>query len=194
MKTRHALALSLLLLAGPLLPGCGTAPAGAPGSPAEAAPAEMTPVPAAEEAPPAPVPTAEPTPEPAPEPTPEPLIMESQHVRLQHVLVGFKGTVPGRNVTRSQEQARALAAQILERARKGEDFGALVRKYTDDQAPGIYPLANRGTTPGPGEFSREGMIRAFGDVGFSLAVGEIGMAEYDPRTSPYGWHIIKRIE
>jgi parvulin-like peptidyl-prolyl isomerase len=38
------------------------------------------------------------------------------------------------------------------------------------------------------------MVPAFGNVGFSLAPGEIGMAEYDPRTSPYGWHIIKRLE
>ena len=38
------------------------------------------------------------------------------------------------------------------------------------------------------------MVRGFGDVGFQLDVGEIGMAEYDPGTSQYGWHIIKRIE
>jgi hypothetical protein len=31
-------------------------------------------------------------------------------------------------------------------------------------------------------------------VGFFLAVNEIGLAEHDPRSSPYGWHIIKRIK
>jgi parvulin-like peptidyl-prolyl isomerase len=37
------------------------------------------------------------------------------------------------------------------------------------------------------------MAPAFGDIGFALAPGEIGMASFDPRTSPFGWHIIKRI-
>jgi parvulin-like peptidyl-prolyl isomerase len=38
------------------------------------------------------------------------------------------------------------------------------------------------------------MVPAFGDVGFALPPGQIGMAEYDPVKSPYGWHIIKRLE
>jgi hypothetical protein len=36
------------------------------------------------------------------------------------------------------------------------------------------------------------MAGAFGDVGFQLEVGGIGLAEYDPSTSPFGYHIIKR--
>jgi parvulin-like peptidyl-prolyl isomerase len=43
-------------------------------------------------------------------------------------------------------------------------------------------------------FPRDKMVGAFGDVGFPLQVGEIGLAEYDPQKSKYGWHIIKRIE
>jgi hypothetical protein len=38
------------------------------------------------------------------------------------------------------------------------------------------------------------MIPAFGNVGFALKVGEIGIASYDEQSSPYGWHIIKRLE
>jgi hypothetical protein len=116
------------------------------------------------------------------------------HIKLQHVLISFAGKVPGKNVTRSQEEARALAVQILERATKGEDFDELVRTYTDDRPPGIYLLANSGVAPVSGESSRDRMVPAFGNVGFSLAPGKIGMAEYDPRTSPYGWHVIKRLE
>lgn len=119
--------------------------------------------------------------------------MEPQRVRLQHILVGFQGTVPGKNITRSREEAQALASQLLDRALKGEDFDALVKKYTDDQYPGVYALANRMVTPNPGEFARERMIPAFGDVGFPLQIGETGMAQYDPARSPYGWHIIKRV-
>ncbi|HEY3172884.1 MAG TPA: peptidylprolyl isomerase [Thermoanaerobaculia bacterium] len=129
----------------------------------------------------------------ATEPTPPPAPV-AEHIKLQHILISFTGKVPGKNITRSQDEARALAHQILARAKKGEDFDSLVRTYTDDRAPGIYGLANSGVTPREGEFSRDRMVRAFGEVGFSLAPSEIGIAEYDPMKSPYGWHIIKRLE
>lgn len=126
---------------------------------------------------------------PAPPATPEP-----EHVTVQHVLIGFSGSVPGRNITRSREEARKLAYEILERARKGESFGELVKKYTNDAPPGIYSIANFGVEPGKGEWRREGMVAAFGNIGFKLKVGEIGIADYDPQTSYYGWHVIKRLK
>lgn len=43
-------------------------------------------------------------------------------------------------------------------------------------------------------FPRQQMVPAFGDIGFKLQVGEIGLAEYNPITSKFGWHIIKRIQ
>ena len=144
---------------------------------------------------PAPAPAATTAAEPAAAaPAPTPAVAPAAHIKVQHILIAFVGKVPGKNITRTQDEARALANQILERARKGEDFDELVRTYTDDRAPGIYGLANSGVTPAPGEFSRDRMVPAFGNVGFSLAPGEIGMAEYSMATSPYGWHIIKRLE
>ena len=41
---------------------------------------------------------------------------------------------------------------------------------------------------------RGSMAAGFADLSFSLAVGEIGVAEYNDKTSPFGWHIIKRIQ
>ena len=41
---------------------------------------------------------------------------------------------------------------------------------------------------------RSQLVDAFGDVGFSLEIGEVGMASYDPQSSPFGWHIILRYE
>ncbi|UCG52327.1 MAG: peptidylprolyl isomerase [Candidatus Latescibacterota bacterium] len=121
---------------------------------------------------------------------------EPQYVKVQHILIGFDGSLPGRKITRTREQAAELAAELLEKAKAGEDFDALVKEYTDDSHPGIYKMANHGLAAdrAGGVFSRGGMVRGFGDVGFSLGVGEIGMASYDPTTSPYGWHIIKRLE
>ncbi|MEQ8768010.1 MAG: peptidylprolyl isomerase [Planctomycetota bacterium] len=126
--------------------------------------------------------------------------IEPTHIRVQHILIGFKdaagfrGTPPAGAVERSESEARELAQDLLERARAGEDFDALVEEFTDDQAPGIYAMTNTGAADREGHYPRSGMVPAFGNVGFALEVGEIGMSEYDLRTSPYGWHIIKRVE
>ncbi len=121
---------------------------------------------------------------------------EPDHIAVQHILIAFKGSIPKPAVTRSKDEAEKLALEVFERAKKGEDFDALVKEYTDDEYPGIYRMANKGITPDQSkqEYPREGMIKSFGDVGFSLAVNGIGLAEYHPQNCKYGWHIIKRIE
>ena len=122
------------------------------------------------------------------------------HISVQHILIGFKdaigfqGQPPAKAATRTQEEARTLAYELLDRAKAGEDYDQLVSEHTDDSAPGIYAMANSGVQPAQGEFSRDGMVAAFGDVGFALQVGEIGIADYDPSTSPFGYHIIKRVK
>jgi parvulin-like peptidyl-prolyl isomerase len=121
---------------------------------------------------------------------------EPDHIAVQHILIAFEGSIPKPEVTRTKEEARQLALEIFKRAKNGEDFDRLVKEYTDDQYPGIYRMSNFKVKPdlSKKEYPREKMVAAFGDVGFSLKVGEIGLAEYDPQKSPYGWHIIKRIE
>jgi hypothetical protein len=119
---------------------------------------------------------------------------EPEHITIQHVLIGFAGSVPGKNITRTQDEARKLAEEILARAKKGEDFEGLVKNYTDDSAPGIYSMANNGVALVAGEYARNRMVPAFGDAGFPLQVGEIGMASYDKAKSPFGWHIVKRLK
>jgi len=117
-----------------------------------------------------------------------------QHVQVQHILIGFTGSVPGKAISRSKDDAKKLAYEILERARKGEDFDELVRKYTDDSPPGIYGMSGAGVAPADGEYARDSMVAAFGNVGFSISPGNIGIADYDPAASPFGWHIIKRLK
>ena len=119
---------------------------------------------------------------------------EADHITIQHVLIGFVGSVPGKSITRSQDEAQKLAEEIFARAKKGEDFDALVKQYTDDSPPGIYSMSNKGVAPAQGEYPRSGMVPAFGDAGFPLQVGEFGMASYDKTRSPYGWHIVKRLK
>jgi foldase protein PrsA len=121
---------------------------------------------------------------------------EPGHVTVQHILIAFRGSLPDPKVTRSREDAEKLALKIFERAKAGEDFDAMVKTYTNDSYPGIYKMSNRDVPPdtSTGEFSRTRMVKAFGDVSFGLEVGGVGLAVYDPATSKYGWHIIKRLE
>ena len=117
---------------------------------------------------------------------------QPERIQVQHVLISFRGTpLPG--ITRSQEEARTLAYDILNKAKAGANFDDLVKQHTDDSPPGIYAMANRGVRPNQGEYARDGMVAAFGDVGFTLPVGGYGIADFDQRTSPYGYHVIKRI-
>src|SRR5512144_2309583 len=34
---------------------------------------------------------------------------EPDHIKVQHILIGFTGSVPGKNISRNVEEARALA-------------------------------------------------------------------------------------
>lgn len=125
--------------------------------------------------------------------SPAPPAREPDHITIQHILISFAGA--GTKATRTREAASTLASETLDRARQGEDFGELVVELTDDSAPGVYALANTDVAPRSGDvYPRGRMVSAFGDVGFRLAVGEIGMAPHDAKSSPYGWHIITRLQ
>lgn len=125
---------------------------------------------------------------------PASLAKEPDVVVVQHILIGFKKTVPGQELERTKKDARALVDDLLQRAGDGADFDALVKEYTNDSYPGIFKLTNTRAPLLPDARQRKEMVAAFGDVSFRLDVGEIGVAKYNSVTSPYGWHIIKRLE
>ena len=164
-----------------------------------AACAKETPKPAAAPPASAPKPPAE-APAPAPTPAAAPGVVDmdkaiqelmakpeqpDESIQIQHVLIAFKGVPRVPNVTRSKEEAKALAEKVYAEAIGGADFLELVKQYTNDSAPGIYPVTKAG---------RAGWAKWFADVGFRLKVGEIGVAPWDAAASPFGWHIIKRVK
>ena len=117
---------------------------------------------------------------------------QPQKIKVQHILIAFKGTIPGQE--RSKEDAEKLAKELFEKSKAaGADFEALVKEYSSDRPPGVYELTNFGTTAEAGSFARDQMVPAFGDVGFTLKVGEVGLANFDAQKSPFGFHIIKRL-
>ena len=141
---------------------------------------------------PPPVPPPPPVPKktaPAPAPAAEPA-----KITVSHILIMFAGSARS-NATRSQAEAEKLAKEIVEQAKKGKDFGFMMKKHSDDPGGGTYTMVNHGKSPdSQGEFRRGDMVPAFGNVGFKLNVGEVGFASYDKKTSPFGFHVIKRIK
>ncbi|CAG0926453.1 hypothetical protein PLCT1_00020 [Planctomycetaceae bacterium] len=117
-------------------------------------------------------------------------------VEVQHLLVSFQGAAPGMKATRTKEQAEKLAAQLYAKIQSGTDFNALVEENTDDSPPGIYGMVTDASRENQGQkiFWRKNMVGAFGNVGWRLKVGEVGVAAYDPKESPFGWHIVKRLK
>jgi hypothetical protein len=124
---------------------------------------------------------------------------QAQEITLQHILIGVSGRLPG--VTRTPAEAEQLTAEILGKIQAGEDFDTLVKNYTNDSHPGIYTLLLSGQgNQAANIWGRKEMVAAFGDVGWRLQPGEIGVAPYDgampggdPK-SPFGYHIIKRVK
>ena len=122
---------------------------------------------------------------------------EAQEVEVRHILIGVKHPrLPG--VSRSAEEARAQAADLLQRLAAGEDMKTLVTGYSDDppkpDAPGIYRMVLEGEGDPPAVMPRGLMVSAFGDVVWRLQVGEVGVAAHDRASSPFGYHIVKRLK
>jgi NIMA-interacting peptidyl-prolyl cis-trans isomerase 1 len=107
---------------------------------------------------------------------------DQDRVSASHILIAYEGARRAR-ATRSKEDARKLAEQVLAQARGGSDFAELARKPSDD--PGSGPRGGA-----LGTFGRPGMMKPFADAAFALKPGELsGVVE-----TPFGFHIIKRTE
>ena len=123
---------------------------------------------------------------------------EPDYVSVDHILIAYRDAgIPG--VTRSLAEARKLAYDLFKQVQEGGDWAALKRKYSNDPGPtgqggGPYGMTNTGALRQRGARPRSGMVSAFGDVGFILDVGEIGLAVFDKTKSPFGYHIIKRVK
>jgi hypothetical protein len=99
-------------------------------------------------------------------------------------LIAFVGATRS-TATRSRDEAEQLTGEIYAKVRNGEDFTKLMKQHTGDPGPGTYPMSKA---------TRAGMVAGFGNVGWRLQVGEIGVAPYDTKDSPFGWHVIKRLK
>lgn len=112
----------------------------------------------------------------------QPKFEQPEMVRAAHVLFMTK-TEDGKELPEETVKTkRASAEKVLERARKGEDFGALAKEFSDD----------RGSKENGGEytFPRGQMVPEFEKIAFSQEPGTVS----DLVTTVFGFHIIKTIE
>lgn len=95
-----------------------------------------------------------------------------KEIRARHVLIAIK---PGK-----EKESRELAQEIYDRAKKGEDFSELAKKYSED--PGTKEKGGD-----LGYFTTGMMVKPFENLVFSLKKGEIG----GPIKTEFGYHVVK---
>jgi len=95
-----------------------------------------------------------------------------REIKARHILIRIKA---GKEI-----EAKKLAEDLLEKIKKGEDFAALAKKYSED--PG-----SKNSGGELGFFSTGMMVKPFEYLAFSLKVGEFG----GPVKTDFGYHIIK---
>jgi peptidyl-prolyl cis-trans isomerase C len=98
-------------------------------------------------------------------------------VRASHILFA----VPQDAAPEKLKEQEAAAKRIIERAKKGEDFGKLAKEYSED------PTAKQNS----GDldfFSKDQMVPEFSDAAFKMKQDEVSA---EPVRTPFGFHIIK---
>jgi parvulin-like peptidyl-prolyl isomerase len=107
-----------------------------------------------------------------------------ERIAARHILISFRGAQSAEGtVTRSREEALALATQVASLARdESNEWNALHRQYSDE------PNSPQGGDLG--NFGHGEMVREFERVAFRLEIGEIS----DPVASAFGFHVIQRTQ
>jgi PPIC-type PPIASE domain len=109
---------------------------------------------------------------------------EEETIIAQHLLVMYQGSKSApKSIKRTHDEARARAVEALSRIKGGQAFDAVVAAYTDE--PG--GAQRKGEL---GRFSRDMMVKPFSDAAFALDVGQVSTVI----ESPFGFHVIRRIE
>lgn len=101
-------------------------------------------------------------------------------VQARHIVIGFRGAKQSKQ-TRTREEARARAEEVLAKLRAGGDFAALASEYSED------PTAVRGGDLGV--FARTDLVAPLADAAFALAVSELSALV----ETEQGFHVVQRV-
>ncbi|MBT8377798.1 MAG: peptidylprolyl isomerase [Ignavibacteria bacterium] len=100
-------------------------------------------------------------------------------IRARHILISYMNE----DGELDSAAAKSTADSVLALINEGQDFDALVKRFTDD-------TGTKDKVGDLGFFERRMMVKEFDEVAFSLEVGEIsGLVQ-----SNFGYHIIKLME
>lgn len=99
-------------------------------------------------------------------------------VRLQQILL----IIPAESSIQEVEQIREKAEQILKAIKQGEDFNAMVKRYSQD--------STAATGGDMGIFRQGELFAALDEAAFTLMVGEVSPVIQTPR----GFHIIRVLD
>lgn len=112
-----------------------------------------------------------------------PAIDPTQEAAAQHILIRYTGARrAGPEVTRSKEEARTRAEEVLRKARAGGNFDALVAEYSEEPRA----AERKGSL---GIFHPGRMVPEFDRAVFAMQVGDIS----DVVETAFGFHVIKRL-
>jgi NIMA-interacting peptidyl-prolyl cis-trans isomerase 1 len=109
---------------------------------------------------------------------------QPKEVGARHILVMFdKSRERPESIKRTRDEAIKRAKECLLKVRSGEDWGKLVKEYSDEPGAG----ERNGEL---GVFGRGQMVKAFTEAAFDLRVGQVS----EVVETPYGFHIIQRTQ
>jgi peptidyl-prolyl cis-trans isomerase C len=111
---------------------------------------------------------------------------QPERARVSHILLATRDPLTGRELgPEAKEAKRKQIEDLAQRARRGEDFAALVKEFSEDPAArdnnGEYTIARAKDDPA------NAMVPEFERAAFALRPGAIS----DPVTTPYGYHVLK---
>ena len=108
---------------------------------------------------------------------------EPTEISARHILIMYQGSMRApETVTRTKEEAKAFAEELLQKIKDGADFAEMAAQHSDG------PTKVRGGLLG--SFKRGDMAKPFEDAAFALKKGKVsGVVETE-----FGFHIIKREE
>lgn len=117
------------------------------------------------------------------------LFQEPELVRASHILIATRDSITGKEFTPELKlEKKRLAIKLMARAKAGEDFGKLVKEFSQDNASknrgGEYTFARAKEDP------RRAMAPEFEAAAFSMTPNQIS----DIVETGFGYHIIKTLE
>ena len=111
-------------------------------------------------------------------------IDEKREVTVSHILVAYKGAERADSaVTRTEDEAKKRAAEVLEKLQKGGKFDELAKQYSDDKSNKDRGGALEQAVKGESQYAKEFETAA-------MALKKVGDLSTVTKTS-FGFHIIK---